>query len=187
MNINEIGNVQNVNFNNTSSLTKAQAPQEASIFSGVSGDNEPKVIKEGEIKVQGDDGKKYKAHEVVTQEVDDAGKTWEVSVRTYTDADGKAVKDTVKTHVYKERFGKEDVEITKRKITHVTPDVKKTVEEEESKYHYAEKHEEWRGNEGMRGSSKRSKVKQCKMPAGFSAKYLSSTTAIATLNLSDDN
>ena len=51
----------------------------------------------------------------------------------------------------------------------------------------AEKHEEWHGNEGISGSSKRSKVKQCKMPPGFSAKYLSTTKAIATLNLSDDN
>lgn len=187
MNISEIGNVQNVNFNTAQSTTKAQTPQDASIFSEVSGDNEPKVIKEGEVKVKGDDGKKYKAHEVVTQEVDDAGKTWEVSVRTYTDADGKAVKDTIKTNVRTERFGKEDVEITKRKITHVTPDVKKTVEEEESKYHYSEKHEEWRGNVGQEGSSKRSKMKQCKMPPGFSAKYLSSTIAIATVNLSDDN
>ena len=46
---------------------------------------------------------------------------------------------------------------------------------------------QWHGNEGISGSSKRSKVKQCKMPAGFSAKYLSTTKAIATLNLSDDN
>ena len=111
-----------------------------------------------------------------------------VSQLTSTSVDaGKTVKDTVKTYVYKERFGKEDVEITKRKITHITPDIKRTVEEEESKYHYAEKHEEWHGNEGISGSSKRSKVKQCKMPAGFSAKYLSTTKAIATLNLSDDN
>lgn len=187
MNINEIGNVQNVNFNSASLMAKTQKTQDTSIFSSVSNDNEPKVIKEGEIKVKGDDGKKYKAHEVVTQEVDESGKNWEVSVRTYTDDAGKTVKDTVKTHVYKERFGKEDVEITQRKITHITPDIKRTVEEEESKYHYAEKHEEWHGNEGISGSSKRSKVKQCKMPAGFSAKYLSTTKAIATLNLSDDN
>lgn len=75
MNMNEIGNVQNVNFNNTSSTAKVQKPQDTSIFSSVSNDNEPKVIKEGEIKVKGDDGKKYKAHEVVTQEVDESGKT----------------------------------------------------------------------------------------------------------------
>lgn len=186
MDINEIGNIQNINFNNASSAAKAQTPQEASIFSGVKADNEPKILKEGEVKVKGDDGKNYKAHEVVTQEVDDSGKTWEISVRTYTDDAGKAVKDTRKTYTYKERFGKEDVEITKRKISHITPDVKKIVEEEESKYHYAEKHEEWHGNEGIVGSSKRSKVKQCKMPQGFSAKYLSSSTAVATLNLSED-
>lgn len=187
MNINEIGNIQNINMNSTIKSANSSSKQDASIFSGVNqNDNEPKVIKEGEIKVKGDDGKNYKAHEVVTQEVDETGKTWDVSVRTYTDDAGKAVKDTIKTYVYKERFGKEDVEITKRKITHVTPDVKKTVEEEESKYHYAEKHEEWHGDEGRTGSSKRSKVKQCKMPVGFSAKYLSSTTAVATINLSDD-
>ena len=75
MNINEIGNVQNVNFNSASSTAKAQKTQDTSIFSSVSNDSEPKVIKEGEIKVKGDDGKKYKAHEVVTQEVDESGKT----------------------------------------------------------------------------------------------------------------
>lgn len=185
MNINEIGNIQNINFNSASSTAKVQTPQDASIFVGVSSDNEPKVLKEGEVKVKGDDGKNYKAHEVVPQEVDDAGKTWEVSVRTYTDADGKSVKDTIKTNVRTERFGKEDVEITKRKITHVTPDMKKIVEEEESKYHYKEKHEEWHRDVGQTGSSKRSKMKQCKMPPGFSAKYLGSTIASIKVNQSD--
>lgn len=75
MNINEIGNVQNVNFHSTSSTAKVQKPQDTSIFSSVSNDNEPKVIKEGEIKIKGDNSKKYKAHEVVTQEVDESGKT----------------------------------------------------------------------------------------------------------------
>ncbi len=187
MGVNEISNIQNLSFSATSSTAKSKVPQEASIFPATTGDNEPKVIKEGEVKVQGDDGKKYKAHEVVTQEVDENGKTWEVSVRTYTDSSGNPVKDTVKTNVRTERFGKEDVQITKRKITHVTSDVRRTVDEEESKYHYSEKHEEWHGNTGQKGSSKRSKMKQCKMPPGFSAKYLSTTVAVAKVTIEDDN
>ncbi len=182
--INEIGAIQNINLNATTSAN-AQKTSNNSIFASASAENEPKVISEGEVKVKGDDGKKYTAHEVVTQEVDDKGKTWEVAVRTYTDDNGTAVKDTVKTNVRKERFGKEDVEITTRKTTHVAGNVKKTIEEEESKYHYSEKHEEWHGNEGQAGSSKRSKMKQCKMPAGFSAKYLSSSTSIATIKFDD--
>lgn len=183
--INEIGIIQNANLNSATSTNTQKTPNN-SIFANNPTDNKPKVISEGEVKVKGDDGKKYKAYEVVTQEVDDKGQTWNVAVRTYTDDNGTAVKDTIKTNVRTERFGKEDVEITTRKTTHVAGNVKKTVEEEESKYHYSEKHEEWHGNKGQTGNSKRSKMKQCKMPPGFSAKYLSTSISVTKIQFENE-
>lgn len=183
--INEIGAIQNVS--NIGKSSASEKPQEAStsIFLGDT-KTEPAIISEKEVKVKGDDGKTYKAHEVVTKEVDDAGKTWEVAVRTYTDDAGNPVKDTIKSTTHKERFGKEDVEITTRKTVHKTPTKTKTVDSEESKYHYKEHFEEWEGDTGKTGNKLVPKKKYCQMPEGFSAKHLAKTTSIATLNLGDD-
>lgn len=183
--INEIGALQNLNALNKTST--ADKPKEAnnSIFAG-SAQAENQIVSEKEVKVKGDDGKTYKAHEVVTKETDEAGKTWEVAVRTYNDEKGNPIKDTIKTHVYTEKYGKENVEITKKKSVHKTPTKTRTVDSEESKYHYKETFEEWEGDVGKKGNKIQPKTKYCKMPEGFSAKHLAQTKAIATLNFGDD-
>lgn len=108
--INEIGIIQNANLNSATSTNTQKTPNN-SIFANNPTDNKPKVISEGEVKVKGDDGKKYKAYEVVTQEVDDKGQT---------------------------------------------------------------------------GNSKRSKMKQCKMPPGFSAKYLSTSISVTKIQFENE-
>ncbi|MCM1264557.1 MAG: hypothetical protein NC200_00005 [Candidatus Gastranaerophilales bacterium] len=102
---------------------------------------------------------------------------------TYTDNDGNTVTDTVRTYVRTERFGKKDVAITTKVSVHETPKGKRTVQSEESDYHYQEEvtdieYLEGGGYTGKKSSMKKGKKKVCQMPPGFSEKYLSTSQTI---------
>lgn len=173
------------NSSNTATGTQKEVqtfnytPDEPQTYGG----KEPEFVDQKTVTVKGDDGKKYKADQVITREVDANGKTWEVSVTTYTDASGNAIKDTEKKYVRTEKFGKENVDITTSVSVHETPKGKRTVNAEESKYHYKATTEniEYLENGGRTKqikSSSKSKKKVCQMPEGFSSKYLSTTVEV---------
>jgi len=193
--IDSANSVQAENYNTSGSGVKKQ-PSEEQMFSytpdggETTPANKPEVLSEKIVTVKGDDGQKYDAHEVTTRETDDKGKVWEVVTRTYTDASGQKIEDTIRTHVRTERFGKEDVEITNQISVHKTPKMKRVVDAEDSKYHHSEKitttEYQGRGYTTKTEWNKSSKKKICKMPPGFSMKYLSKTTTISTVNLGDN-
>lgn len=172
-----VGESVPVNSNNSTSEIKNKVPQkEIELFpagastpdSGITS-KEPKFISEKTVTVKGDDGQKYKATEVTTEETDSSGKTWNVKTTTYTDKNGKEVKDTVRAHTETKQFSGKDVDITTTKKVHQGPNGSVTVDTEESDYYV--KTTTWTrlpdGSEQGKNSFE-SKKKLCKWPEGLS-------------------
>ena len=173
----KVGEAASINTTGSSSAPRnAQPAREIELFPSTGSaaetgipDKEPKFLNEKTVTVKGEDGKKYKATEVTTEETDSSGKTWNVKTTTYTDKDGHEVSDTTRTYTETHNFSGKNVDITTTKQIRKGPNSRVTVDTEESDYYV--KTTTWTrmpdGSEQGQESFK-SKKKLCKWPDGLS-------------------